>query len=70
MRAHELISVEDREVRIPVGTSLEQADRTLILKTFSFVNGDHQKAATMLGMDADKLRTELSTMLAGEPATA
>src|SRR5690606_7585032 len=49
LRAHELITSEDREVRIPIGTSLEQADRTLILKTFSFVNGDHQKAATMLG---------------------
>jgi len=64
LRAHELIASEDREVRIPVGTSLEQADRTLILKTFSFVNGDHQKAAAMLGMDEEKLRNELSTFLA------
>ncbi|MEX2582015.1 MAG: sigma-54 dependent transcriptional regulator [Gemmatimonadota bacterium] len=69
LRAHELITTEDREIRIPVGTSLEQADRTLILKTFSFVNGDHQKAATLLGMDEEKLRIELSTLLAAEPAT-
>jgi DNA-binding NtrC family response regulator len=66
LRAHELITSEDREVRIPVGTSLEQADRTLILKTFSFVNGDHQKAASLLGMNEEKLRTELSSLLTPE----
>ncbi len=63
LRAHELISTEDREVRLPVGTSLEQADRTFILKTFSFVNGDHQKAASLLGVDEDTLRNQLSTFL-------
>jgi DNA-binding NtrC family response regulator len=67
LRAHELITSEEREIRIPVGTSLEQADRTVILKTFSFVNGDHQKAASLLGMDEDRLRSELSFLLA-EPA--
>lgn len=67
LRANELITSEDREVRIPVGTSLEQADRTLILKTFSFVNGNHSKAASMLGMDENKLRDELSSLLT-EPA--
>jgi DNA-binding NtrC family response regulator len=64
LRAHELISTEDRELRIPVGTSLQQAERTLILKTFSFVNGDHQKAATMLGLDEDALRSQLTSLLA------
>jgi DNA-binding NtrC family response regulator len=63
LRAHELISAEDREVRIPVGTSLEQAERTLILKTFSFVNGDHHKAASILGLDEDTLRNQLSNIL-------
>jgi DNA-binding NtrC family response regulator len=69
LRAHELITTEDREIRIPVGTSLEQADRTIILKTFSFVNGDHQKAASMLGMDEEKLRIELSSLLTAEATT-
>ncbi|HET8654639.1 MAG TPA: sigma-54 dependent transcriptional regulator [Longimicrobiaceae bacterium] len=68
LQAHELLYTEDREVRIPVGTSLEQADRTLILKTFSFVNGDHQKAATLLGLDEDSLRRQLSAILATEAA--
>jgi DNA-binding NtrC family response regulator len=67
LRAHELIAGEDREVRIPVGTSLEQADRTLILKTFSFVNGDHQKAATLLGLDEDTLRTQLTSFIGSDP---
>jgi DNA-binding NtrC family response regulator len=70
LRAHELIQGEEREIRIPVGTSIDQADRTIILKTFSFVNGDHQKAAAMLGMDEDKLRGQLSTLLGAEATTA
>ena len=71
LRAHELITTEDRELRIPVGTSLEQADRTLILKTFSFVNGDHQKAASMLGIEEEKLRNQLSALMSSEaPVTA
>jgi len=70
LRAHQLITSDEREVKIPIGTSLEQADRTLILKTFSFVNGDHQKAASLLGLDEDKLRVELSTLLTPEGATA
>src|SRR5690606_1716583 len=69
LRAHELIATEDREVRIPIGTSLEQADRTLILKTFSFVNGDHQKAATLLGVDEETLRSQLSTFIGTDAVT-
>ncbi len=70
MRAHELIGTEDREVRVPVGTSLEQAERTLVLKTFSFVGGDHQKAASLLGMDEGDLRSRLSELVGAEPAAA
>ncbi len=68
LRGHELIAVEDREVRIPVGTPLEQAERTLVLKTFSFAEGDHQKAAALLGKDEEWLRTRLSELLAPDPA--
>jgi DNA-binding NtrC family response regulator len=70
LRAHEVLTSEDREVRISVGTSLEQAQRTLVLKTFSFVNGDHQKAATMLGMSEEELRERLSSLLTPEHAPA
>ena len=70
LRAHELILSEDREVRIPVGTSLEQAERTLVLKTFSFVDGDHHRAATMLGMEVDALRNRLNQFVGGEAVPA
>jgi DNA-binding NtrC family response regulator len=70
LQAHEQIMTEDREVRIQVGTSLEQAERTLVLKTFSFAEGDHHRAATMLGMQEDELRSRLSQLLAPEPAAA
>ena len=70
LQAHEQIMTEDREVRIQVGTSLEQAERTLVLKTFSFVEGDHHRAATLLGMQEDELRSRLSALLAPETAGA
>ena len=70
MRAHELIGSEDREVRIPVGTPLEQAERTLVLKTFSFAEGDHRRAATLLGIAEDELRNRLTHFVVGEPVTA
>ena len=68
LRFQELIRTEDREVRIRVGTSLEQAERTLTLKTFSFVDGDHRKAASLLGIDEETLRSRLSRFLAPDPA--
>jgi DNA-binding NtrC family response regulator len=70
LRAHELIGSEDREVRVPVGTSLQQAERTLVLKTFSFVEGDHNRAASMLGIEEDELRNRLNRLVAGETVPA
>ncbi len=70
MRAHELLVTEDREVRIPVGTKLEMAERTLMLKTFSFVEGNHQRAALMLGIHEDELRNRLNQAVAGDAVPA
>jgi len=70
LRAHELIQSDDRELRIPVGTPLEQVERTLILKTFSFADGDHTRAATLLGIEADELRERLNRAVGGEAVTA
>jgi DNA-binding NtrC family response regulator len=70
LRAHELIMSEDREIRIPVGTSIQQVERTLVLKTFSFAEGDHQRAATMLGIEEEELRNRLNVLVAGEVAVA
>jgi DNA-binding NtrC family response regulator len=63
LSANQLIASEDREMRVQVGTSLEQAERTLVLKTFSFVDGDHQRAAFMLGKDEAWLRERLNDLL-------
>jgi len=60
------IITDDREIRLPVGTSIENAQRTLVLKTFSFVDGDHQRAATMLGIEEEELRDRLSRAVASE----
>ena len=70
LRAHELIMSEDREVRLPVGTSIQQAERTLVLKTFSFVEGDHNRAASMLGIEEEELRNRLNRLVAGETVPA
>jgi DNA-binding NtrC family response regulator len=70
LRAHEILLTEDREVRIPVGTPLEQAERTLVLKTFSFAEGDHHRAATLLGIAEDELRNRLNQAVAGDAVPA
>jgi DNA-binding NtrC family response regulator len=71
LRAHELLNTEDRELRLPVGeTTLDQAERTLVLKTFSFAKGDHQKTATLLGREEEWVRERLSALLTPQPAAA
>jgi DNA-binding NtrC family response regulator len=70
LRAHELILTEDREVRMPVGTSLETAERTLVLKTFSFAEGDHSRAATLLGIEEEELRSRLNQLIGPESVAA
>jgi len=58
-------SLDDREVRIPVGTALQDAERLIALKTFAFTGGDHGKTARILGVDEKDLRGQLTTWLAG-----
>jgi DNA-binding NtrC family response regulator len=69
LRAHDLMATEDREVRVPVGTSVEQAERTLVLKTFSFVEGDYRKAASLLGIKEEDLRSRLSQIVTPQTVT-
>ncbi|HEY8484665.1 MAG TPA: sigma-54 dependent transcriptional regulator [Longimicrobiales bacterium] len=62
---------EEQEVRIPVGSSLQDAGRLLILKTFAFTGGDHGKTAKILGISEKELRDRLMTyMEMGEPVAA
>ncbi len=54
-------SMEEREVYVPVGSSLGDAERLLILKTFAFTGGDHRKTAKILGMTQKDLKSKLTT---------
>ncbi len=49
-------ALEEREARVPVGTSLEGAERIIMLKTLAFTNGDVKKAASILGCTQKKLK--------------
>jgi len=49
-------SLEEKEARIAVGSSLEDAERIMMLKTLAFTNGDVKKAATILGCTQKKLK--------------
>src|SRR5690606_7653948 len=51
--------LDEAELRIPVGTSLEETERQLTLKTFAFTAGDHKKTARILGVKEKDLRARL-----------
>ncbi|HSJ14086.1 MAG TPA: sigma-54 dependent transcriptional regulator [Longimicrobiales bacterium] len=53
------LHLDERELRIPLGTSLEESERLLLLKTFAFTDGDAKRAATMLGMTMKDLKARL-----------
>jgi len=55
--------LEDREVRVHVGTSLEEAEKLISLKTFAFTGGDHGKTARILGVEEKDLRGRLASYL-------
>ena len=52
-------------VTIPVGSSMADAQRQLVLRSFASANGDVERTATMLGMSADAVRSELLGLLGG-----
>jgi len=53
-------------VTIPVGASLSDARRQLMLTTFASTNGDPVRTSKMLGMTADEVRRDLSALLNGD----
>ncbi len=55
-------------VNIPIGTSAEEAERQLILKTLSFVRNNKSKAARMLGVSRKTLHNKLRSFSRREPA--
>jgi transcriptional regulator with PAS, ATPase and Fis domain len=58
-----LASEVSNTVTISVGSSMQDAQRQLVLRTFATANGDTVRAAKMLGMDADDVRRELLALL-------
>jgi len=63
------MALDEREVRISIGTTLEEAQRVLTLKTFAFTGGDHGKTARILGISETELRERLKALVA-EPVAA
>jgi DNA-binding NtrC family response regulator len=63
------LSLDENEVHIPVGTSLEESARLVALKTFAFTGGDHARAARILGIEEKDLHERLLTWL-DEPVAA
>jgi DNA-binding NtrC family response regulator len=53
------LAYEDTEVHIPIGTSLEESERLMTLKTFAFASGDHRKTARILGITQKVLKDRL-----------
>jgi DNA-binding NtrC family response regulator len=54
---------------IAVGSSMADAQRQLMLRTFATANGDADRAAKLLGMNADDVRRDLMAMLNGTSDT-
>ena len=70
LRSDDLIDADTREVRIAVPTTAARAEKLLVLRTFSFADGDHARAAALLGWDEDRLRERLSGYLTPDEVTA
>jgi DNA-binding NtrC family response regulator len=55
-------------VTISVGSSMADAQRQLVLRTFATANGEVDRTAKMLGMDAEDVRRELLALLSANGA--
>jgi DNA-binding NtrC family response regulator len=57
------LAFDETEVHIPIGTSLEETERQLTLKTFAFTAGDHRKTARILGVTPKVLKEKLQQFM-------
>jgi DNA-binding NtrC family response regulator len=55
---------------IPVGSSMADARRQLVLRTFASADGDVDRAAGRLGMSADEVRREMLAMIEGRGSSS
>ncbi|HEU5207922.1 MAG TPA: sigma-54 dependent transcriptional regulator [Longimicrobiales bacterium] len=62
--------LEEREVHIPVGTSIADSEKAVTLKTFAFTGGDQKKTAKILGVTEKDLKAKLQTYLGANATKA
>jgi DNA-binding NtrC family response regulator len=65
MPRHLRIGGDAATLTISVGSSMADAQRQLVVRTFATANGDVDRAAKMLGMGADQVRSVLLALLDG-----
>jgi DNA-binding NtrC family response regulator len=63
------LALDERDVHVPVGSTLQEAERLVTLKTFAFAGGDHGKTARILGIKEKELRERLLAFM-DEPVAA
>ena len=56
-------------VSIAVGATMDEARRQLVLRTFASTGGDIERAAKILGMSPEGIRTEVASLLSGRNGT-
>ena len=56
-------------VTMASGASLADARRQLVLRTFATANGDPDRTAKIVGISADEVKSEISSMLNGNGST-
>jgi DNA-binding NtrC family response regulator len=64
------VSAEDRPVVLPVGTTVEHAERLLILRTLESTGGNKTRAAEVLRISLKTLHNKLKEYGAAEATAA
>src|SRR5258705_6148790 len=54
---------------VPPGATLADTRRQLVLRAFASTNGDYARTATIVGMSASDVRSEIASLLNGNTAS-
>jgi DNA-binding NtrC family response regulator len=65
MQRHLRLSGEFNAITLPVGSTLADARRQVVLRTFASTGGELMRTATLLGMSEAELRSELLSLVNG-----
>jgi hypothetical protein len=58
-------SSEVSAITLPAGSTLADARRQLVLRTFASTGADVERTAKMLGLGAGEVRAELASLIGG-----